>query len=106
MHALVHRSEGRCEGEFGTGFSNANYWWVDGRKGRAGTLPGQELDAPGRMHAHACSSSVHAHSHAHAHAAAHTGEGPHGAHALLTGWLVSAAGICCCCCCCCGGGIA
>lgn len=24
----VHRQEGQCIGEFGSGFSNANYWWV------------------------------------------------------------------------------
>ncbi|KAJ9516930.1 hypothetical protein QJQ45_027413 [Haematococcus lacustris] len=27
VHALVHRWEGAHEGEFGTGFSNANYWY-------------------------------------------------------------------------------
>ncbi|KXZ47721.1 hypothetical protein GPECTOR_33g603 [Gonium pectorale] len=28
VHALVHRAEGLCDGEFGTGFSNANYWYA------------------------------------------------------------------------------
>lgn len=27
VHALVHRWEGTHEGEFGTGFNNANYWY-------------------------------------------------------------------------------
>ena len=26
-HAMVHRMEGREEGEFGTGFNNSSYWW-------------------------------------------------------------------------------
>ncbi|GLC49681.1 hypothetical protein PLESTB_000275100 [Pleodorina starrii] len=28
VHALVHRAEGLHDGEFGTGFSNANYWYA------------------------------------------------------------------------------
>jgi hypothetical protein len=28
IHALVHRQEGHCIGEFGSGFSNANYWYA------------------------------------------------------------------------------
>ena len=28
IHALVHRQEGQCIGEFGSGFSNANYWYA------------------------------------------------------------------------------
>lgn len=27
MHAIIHRQEGPLDGEFGTGFSNANYWY-------------------------------------------------------------------------------
>uniref|UniRef100_A0A383W348 Uncharacterized protein n=1 Tax=Tetradesmus obliquus TaxID=3088 RepID=A0A383W348_TETOB len=27
VHALIHRQEGQCIGEFGSGFSNANYWY-------------------------------------------------------------------------------
>eukprot|EP00882_Tetradesmus_deserticola_P033686 GHRQ01038503.1.p2 GENE.GHRQ01038503.1~~GHRQ01038503.1.p2 ORF type:complete len:140 (+),score=45.12 GHRQ01038503.1:133-552(+) len=27
VHALIHRQEGECIGEFGSGFSNANYWY-------------------------------------------------------------------------------
>lgn len=27
VHAIVHRQEGQCIGEFGSGFSNANYWY-------------------------------------------------------------------------------
>eukprot|EP00879_Flechtneria_rotunda_P017591 GHRR01018441.1.p1 GENE.GHRR01018441.1~~GHRR01018441.1.p1 ORF type:complete len:234 (+),score=41.77 GHRR01018441.1:195-896(+) len=27
VHAIVHRQEGHCIGEFGSGFSNANYWY-------------------------------------------------------------------------------
>ncbi len=27
VHALVHRLEGACDGEFGSGFSNAQYWY-------------------------------------------------------------------------------
>lgn len=26
-HAIIHRQEGHADGEFGTGFSNANYWY-------------------------------------------------------------------------------
>lgn len=26
VHAIIHRQEGQCIGEFGSGFSNANYW--------------------------------------------------------------------------------
>eukprot|EP00798_Chlamydomonas_sp_ICE-L_P004084 gene4084-14184_t len=37
VHALVHRSEGFCEGEFGSGFSNANYWY--GATGRHEIFP-------------------------------------------------------------------
>ncbi|GIL62505.1 hypothetical protein Vafri_16718 [Volvox africanus] len=28
VHALIHRSEGLNDGEFGSGFSNANYWYA------------------------------------------------------------------------------
>ncbi|GBF89920.1 hypothetical protein Rsub_02624 [Raphidocelis subcapitata] len=28
VHALIHRQEGSCDGEFGSGFSNANYWYA------------------------------------------------------------------------------
>jgi hypothetical protein len=28
VHAIVHRQEGRCDGEFGSGFKNAVYWCV------------------------------------------------------------------------------
>eukprot|EP00877_Chromochloris_zofingiensis_P002972 jgi/Chrzof1/12676/Cz07g03120.t1 len=28
VHALTHRQEGNCIGEFGSGFSNANYWYA------------------------------------------------------------------------------
>jgi hypothetical protein len=28
VHAIVHRQEGHCDGEFGSGFSNANYWYA------------------------------------------------------------------------------
>jgi hypothetical protein len=28
VHALIHRQEGACDGEFGSGFSNANYWYA------------------------------------------------------------------------------
>ncbi|GAX75995.1 hypothetical protein CEUSTIGMA_g3438.t1 [Chlamydomonas eustigma] len=28
VHALIHRAEGFCDGEFGSGFSNANYWYT------------------------------------------------------------------------------
>lgn len=27
VHAIIHRQEGQCIGEFGSGFSNANYWY-------------------------------------------------------------------------------
>lgn len=27
VHAMIHRQEGSADGEFGTGFSNANYWY-------------------------------------------------------------------------------
>ncbi|KAF8057658.1 hypothetical protein HT031_006007 [Scenedesmus sp. PABB004] len=27
VHAIVHRQEGLCDGEFGSGFSNATYWY-------------------------------------------------------------------------------
>ncbi|KIY99370.1 hypothetical protein MNEG_8592 [Monoraphidium neglectum] len=27
VHALIHRQEGSCDGEFGSGWSNANYWY-------------------------------------------------------------------------------
>ncbi|GIL92563.1 hypothetical protein Vretimale_18978 [Volvox reticuliferus] len=47
VHALIHRSEGLNDGEFGSGFSNANYWYV-----ATGPHPVQErvLDAM-RRHA-------------------------------------------------------
>jgi hypothetical protein len=28
LPCVVHRQEGQCIGEFGSGYSNANYWWV------------------------------------------------------------------------------
>ncbi|KAG2497302.1 hypothetical protein HYH03_004885 [Edaphochlamys debaryana] len=28
VHAITHRAEGHCDGEFGSGFSNANYWYA------------------------------------------------------------------------------
>jgi hypothetical protein len=31
VHALVHLREGKQVGEFGSGYSNANYWWGRGR---------------------------------------------------------------------------
>ncbi len=40
MHALVHMREGTQPGEFGSGYSNANYWWVGGWVGGAGRAEG------------------------------------------------------------------
>lgn len=39
-HAMIHRQEGSADGEFGSGFTNANYWYKTASGAPAGALEG------------------------------------------------------------------
>lgn len=76
VHAITHRMEGLCDGEFGDGYSNANYWYsaAGPHEIQVGGMAGQEHTRAPRL---LCCVWVH-------HAAPQTtGKGPtlhHGPH--------------------------